>query len=211
MITVFREDGKPLLEIESDTETTEAIIYTAKESFEPVKAVCAGCGAIGSLAVYCRYERWLTVLLDGAPKYKKLELYRCRCKICGKTHVIAQGEVLIPFMRHSLLFIIAVLEAYAKRSFPVRDIADRFQIAVSTLYDWAERFLEHYELLSGRLAATSGDIRSHIETLKQVSASLFYCFTEKFKLGFLQGKRKGDATRNFTLRGFLFFCSGAIP
>jgi len=209
MISVFREDGKPLLEIDSDAESS--IILSAQKSFDPARAICAGCGAGGFLSFYCQYTRWVIVLEDGAPKDKELKLDRYKCSICGKTHVVAPGEAVIPYMRHSLGFIAAALGAWAKREKPMRAIAQDFQIALSTLCEWIKRFRDHYELLFGKLEAAAGDAGARIGTLRQASSAHLFTFAETYRLGFMQAKRTGGATRCFSLRGHLVPCRGGSP
>jgi transposase-like protein len=206
MITVYRENGKPFYD------ESAIIILAIKESFDPAKAVCGGCGAEGFLVFYCKYERWLEVFERGAPGHEELALDRYRCGICGKTHVVAPGELVIPYMRHSLWFIATAIEAYAKREKPVRQIAEDFHIVVSTLYAWVGRFHGHFDLLFGKLEAAAGDTGAHIETLKRTSARRLLAFVETYGICFLQAARREAGTpRFFVLRGYLVFCSGGPP
>ena len=203
MITVFEEYGNPFSQ-------NIFIVEEIRGSFDPINAVCGGCGAKGLLIFYCTYTRWLNVLEGGTTVCKEILLDRHQC-ICGKTHVVAPGELVIPYFRHSFGFIIAVIEAYTKREKPVRSIAEDFQIAVSTLYAWVERFKDHYELLFGKLSAISGDLPTHLENLRQALPRRFFGFVCTYGICFLQTKPKVRETRCFVLRGHLIFHPGASP
>jgi len=209
MITVFKEDGKPFGDNISKRDIS-IIILEAKESFDPAEAVCGGCGVKGLLAFYCSYERWLDVLEDGVPGSKKLLLDRYKCR-CGKTHVVAPAEAVIPYARHSPGFIIAVIDAYVRREKPVRQIAEEFHIVVSTLYTWAKKFRNHYELFVGMLEAASGDTGEHLESVRQAPPRLLFVFVETYGACFLQTMPATGASRYFTLRGVLLFSAGASP
>jgi len=207
MITVFREGGKPFVD------ETATIIQESKVLFNPDKSVCAGCGAEGALVYYCVYMRYLDELVDGATTRKEIALDRYKCEKCDKTHVVAPGELLIPYTLHSLGFIIAVLKAYIKREQPVRQIVEKYQIVVSTLYVWIKKFSSHYELLYGKLQAASGDTGEHLEDIavrKDLPHRLFI-FVQTHKIAFLQTPRKAQTSCFFTLRGFLISCRGASP
>jgi len=182
-------------------------------AFDSAAAVCGGCGACGGLSFWCGYTRWVDVLENGAPASAEVALIRCRCGLCGKTHVVAPGELVIPYVRHSLGFILSALEAYAKREKPVRQIAADFSIAVSTLYEWAGRFREHCGLLLGKLASASGGMGAHIETAlgKPDLGLRLLIFVEGYGFCFMQEAKPAGATRFFTLRGCLAIRSGIPP
>jgi len=204
MITVFKEDGKPFCgEI-------SIIILEAKESFDPAEAICGSCGVKGLLVFYCTYTRWLDVLERGVPSSREILLDRYQCG-CGKTHVVAPADAVIPYTRHSPGFIFAVIDAYAKREKPVRRIVEDFQIVVSTLYAWVKRFREHYELLFGMLSAVSGDISAEIETVRQAPPRRLFVFVETYGICFLQTRPMARTARYFTLRGVFIFPTGASP
>jgi len=209
MITVFREDGKPFSD-EISKRDISIIILEAKESFDPAEAVCGGCGVKGLLVYYCTYERWLDVLEDGVPSSKELLLERYKCR-CGKTHVVAPADAIIPYARHSPGFIIDVIDAYVRRENPVRQIAEKFHIVVSTLYAWVKKFREHYTLLVGRLEATKDDPGENLETVRQASPRRLFGFVETYGVCFLQTMSAAGASRYFTLRGVLYFITGAFP
>ena len=175
-----------------------------------MEAVCGGCGAKGLLVFFCTYTRWLDALEDGVPVSMEIELDRYLCK-CGTTHVVAPGDLVIPYMRHSLGFIVAVVAAYTKREKSVRSIAEEYQIVVSTLYAWLKRFRDHYELLFGKLEAVSGDNRTHPETFSRTSQRRLFVFVETYETCFLGTRPGTGATRCFTLRGCLILSAGASP
>ena len=206
MITVYRENGKPF------GDDYSIIALGAQESFDPTKAACGGCGVEGFLCFYCKYTRWLDILEGGAPGSVELSLDRYQCSRCGKTHVVAPGELVIPYTRHSLGFIIAVLEAYTKREKPVRQIAEDFQIVVSTLYEWKGRFHGQFELLVGKAGAAPRDTGNQAGTILNMEclAQLLYIFVETFRMCFLQSERSRTA-RYFTLRGYLVISPGGSP
>ena len=206
MITFFKAHGKPF------SRKILIIVAETRKSFDPSEAVCGRCGRKGGLVIRWVYKRWLETLEDGKRVSVELVLFRCVC-VCGKTHVVAPGELVIPFARYSLGFILAVLEAYAKREKPVRQIAEDFQIAVSTLYAWRDRFNRHCELLLGKLAQASVGIVGALEAVlgqPDLPGRLFI-FVGTYGMCFLQAKERYHASRRFTLRGCLAPYEGASP
>jgi hypothetical protein len=207
MIAVYREDGKP------NCGSIAKIVAGMRASFDFASVACGGCGAKGLLFFCCEYLRWLDFLEDGAPASAELALFRCKCGVCGKTHVVAPGEMVIPYMRHSLGFVLAALGAYARRERPVRQIAADFNIAVSTLYEWAARFRGHSGLLLGLLAAAFGGIEGRAETIlgePDLGRRLFV-FAGAHGFCFMQAAKPPGAARCFALRVCLVSHSGASP
>ncbi len=70
-----------------------------------------------------------------------------KCKNCNHYHAILPSALIIPHYRYSVFFILKVIYDKIYSHFKVREIIEKYQIAVSTLYRWLERFsayLQYY-------------------------------------------------------------------
>lgn len=113
---------------------------------------CPGCGAGRSLSPHASYNRGVAVY-DGGMRYRRFAVARYLCK-CGHTHA-ALPEIIVPYGRYGILFMLVVLKAYFFRNLTgetVAEIAPRHEISVSTLYRWKAKFSEHASLWLGALA-----------------------------------------------------------
>jgi hypothetical protein len=113
---------------------------------------CPRCGACGKLSSYGDYSRNLVSYKDGVTIESSVSPLRFECASCGTTHALLP-DILIPYSPYSLRFKFSVLIAYFEKDSTVAAVCNRFGIAVSTLYSWKERLLEHKELLLGILAS----------------------------------------------------------
>ncbi len=67
------------------------------ESVEITKLTCPTCGQTGSFIYYGRYDR----KVKNGHKTITLNVQRCRCKYCGKTHALLLSA-LVPYSRITL-------------------------------------------------------------------------------------------------------------
>jgi hypothetical protein len=89
---------------------------------------------------------------------------------CKTTHALLP-DIIIPYSPYSLRFMLTVLVAYFERNTTVLDVCTYFGIAVSTLYEWKHRMLEHKDLLLGILAS-----------LKEPAHAFLSGFIDSFRL-----------------------------
>ena len=112
------------------------------------------------------------------------------------THALLP-DILIPYSPYSLRFKLAVLTAYFERDATVAAICERFGIAVSTLYSWKKRLLEHKVLLLGMLESRK---ESGIIFLRNLSGAAclsdtLRSFFRRHVFSFMQGQ-PAKATRS---------------
>jgi transposase-like protein len=146
MIRFFTTLCKSLLENLTDV----AIFNEATDLFRHYNEKCPRCGASWKLSPHGGYSRNLVSCKDGMTVEFRVSPRRFKCASCGATHALLP-DILIPYSPYSLRFKLAVLTAYFQRDMTVEAICKCFGIAVSTLYSWKKRLLEHKDLLLGML------------------------------------------------------------
>ena len=146
MIRLFAGLCKSLLKKISE----EAVFQKATDEYSHHGKKCPSCGAAGQLAAHGQYSRDLTSFSEGTITDSRASPKRVRCESCKATHAILP-DIIIPYCRYSLVFILAVLIAYYERGDTVVKICERYLISVSTLYEWKKRMLSHKELMLGVL------------------------------------------------------------
>ena len=112
---------------------------------------------------------------------------RFKCSSCGTTHALLP-DVLIPYSPYSLRFKLVVLIACFERDTTIVAACDHFGIAVSTLYAWKARLLEHKELLLGVLASRKESFHAFLGGLLRSDclSSRLYNFFHRHDFSFLQ-------------------------
>jgi transposase-like protein len=167
MIRLFTALCKSLFENLTDA----AIFYNATDGFSHYGEKCPSCGAFGKLSPYGGYSRNLVSHKDGMTTESRVSPCRLKCTSCGVTHALLP-DIVIPYSQYSLRFKLAALIAYFERNTTVADakptvraVCECFGIAVSTLYSWKERLLEHKELLLGMLASKEEPAITFIQNL----------------------------------------------
>jgi len=146
MIRHFTTLCKTSLKYLSDEMTFEG---TTKE-YRPYNESCPKCGAKGKITTYGYYKRFLVSIEEQRPKETKIKPLRFKCSSCKATHALLPAN-LIPYSSYSLRFKLIVLIAYFERTTSVVEVCANYSIAVSTLYCWKHKLLEHKELLLGEL------------------------------------------------------------
>ena len=160
MIRFYTSLCKALLEKFTDV----AIFMEATDRFRHYNEKCPRCGAAGKLSPYGDYSRNLVSYKDGMLIESRISPRRFVCASCGVTHALLP-DILIPYSPYSLRFKFAILTAYFKKDTNVTVICECFGIAVSTLYDWKKRLLEHKELLLGVLVSRKDSALAFIQDM----------------------------------------------
>ena len=103
----------------------------------------------------------------------------------------------MPYSQYSLRFKIAVLIAYYERDTSVAEVCRRFNIAISTLYAWKERLLEHKDLMLGALISMKTPALAFLRNLLGSSglSKLLGDFFRRHAFSFLQNQ-SATATRS---------------
>jgi transposase-like protein len=164
MIRLFTTLCKSLLENLTDW----AIFKEATVLFRHYNEKCPRCGASQKLYPYGSYSRNLVSHKNGKTVESRVKPHRFKCASCGATHALLP-DILIPYSPYSLRFKLAVLIAYFERDMTVEEICKLFSIAVSTLYSWKKRLLEHKDLLLSMLESQK---QSAIAFLRSLSGAV---------------------------------------
>jgi len=168
----------------------------ATDEFSHLKEACPKCGAKGKLSEHGDYGRYLVSFEDGEITVSLVSPDRFRCASCGSTHALLP-DIIIPYGRYSLLFVLAVLIAYFERAATVANICEHFCIAVSTIYEWRERIALHKELMLGALISQKQGMHAYILGLLDSHdlSNILRRFFRKYGFSFMQG-RSIPASRN---------------
>ena len=110
------------------------------------------------------YGRCLISFEDGKIVESQVRPALFYCASCKTSHALLP-DIIIPYGRYSLLFVLAVLAAYFERATAVTKICERFGIAVSTIYDWIDRIGEHKALMLGALISQKQGMHSYVLAL----------------------------------------------
>ena len=186
MIRLFTALCKTVL----DSLTDKELFRRATDGFRHYDKSCPQCGAPRKLSIHGDYSRWLVSYKDETIAQRILPP-RFKCASCKTTHALLP-DVLIPYSPYSLRFKLSVLIAYFQRDSTVTAICERFEIAVSTLYEWKKLFLSHKELFLGVLINRKYPAQDFLCGLLDHGCPSdrlldFFC---RHNFSFLQGPRK---------------------
>jgi len=185
MIRFFGALCKATLEHLSD----ESACQSTADGFKRYSGRCPGCGAVGKLTSYGNYSRALVSYGSGKASDSRIFPLRFECSSCGKTHALLAGN-LVPYSPYSLRFMIIVLVAYFERETTVHELCGQFGIAVSTLYSWKRRLLEHKELALGALLSLKTPALDFLKGLLKSDRISDYLsgFLGRFGFSFMQNR-----------------------
>lgn len=128
----------------------ENLLSKALKSFRASHMVCPVCKAKGGHKKVHPYTRMMITVVNGTRKEYEVSIPMYQCPSCGHAHAVLP-DILIPYGSYSLRFILTVLKAYLERTCTVRTLCAKWQIAVSTLYDWIHLFADQYSAWRGIL------------------------------------------------------------
>jgi len=171
-------------------------IQKATDSFNHFEAPCPSCGAVGKLAECGDYDRHLVSYEDGLIIDSEVRAKLFFCPSCETCHALLP-DIIIPYGRYSLLFVLAVMAAYFERAGTVVNICERFGIAVSTIYDWRNRIALHKELMLGALISQKQRDHSYVLGLLNSSdlSGTLRLFFRKYGFSFMQ-RRSAPAAQS---------------
>ena len=149
------------------------------------KETCPECGNSG-LCIHAYYGRTIIDFDGHCPISHKTSILRAACP-CGHTHAML-FDVLIPYERHSLFFVLRVLSEYFLHLRSVEKLCERFQITPKRLYAWLRKWNEHKKAWLGVLEDIETSSRRFLFSLvRQDSYSGFSAsFINKTSVSFLQ-------------------------
>lgn len=122
-----------------------SLYYDSLDNYDPSTDRCQACNGTG-LVMSSSYKRWIYALENGVKTAKHIYVRCVHCEGCGGYYHALLFDILVPFTRYTLHFIMAVLDAYFHRTTAVVDLCLEWGISKSTLYRWRRRFISHYNL-----------------------------------------------------------------
>jgi transposase len=163
------------------------------EQMKPDYEQCPACGAMGCCEPHDKYPRDMITINKGKRKEHKIFIPRVICNSCGKTHALI-ADILIPYSSYSLRYVLHVLRAYFNRNCTVSDLCERFEISISTFYDWRNLFKEHANLwlsVLNRIHHVSLQAIDDFENIDMLP-SLFF---KRYGFSFLQNRQTTHCCR----------------
>ena len=136
----------------------------ASENVRLNDCVCPCCTLKGQFRQITSYHRAMISVHAGHREETSVPVKRAVCMACGHTQALLP-DILIPFSSYSIRFILTVLTEYFHRSCTVADLCGKWQIAVSTLYEWIHLFQRHsaaWARALGQMVQASRNMLSHI-------------------------------------------------
>lgn len=114
---------------------------------------CPACAAKGNCHEIKGYDRTLVVIgAEGEIHTHFISVRRICCDSCLATHALLPS-VIVPYSVYSILFMMkAIKDYYHRAGTTVVLLCEKYQIAVSTLYEWLQRFRTDKKLWLGILA-----------------------------------------------------------
>ena len=157
---------------------------------------CPRCGASGKLSSYGTYSRNLVSYKDGMTIESRVSPRRFKCASCGATHALLP-DILVPYSPYSLRFKLSVLIAYFEKSMKTAEIHEHLGIAVSTLYSWKKRLLEHKDIFLGILASKEESAIAFIHKLLGASciSDNLRSFFHQYAFSFMQSSSTATRSR----------------
>ena len=144
---------------------------------------CPCCGNQADLHFHSSYNRMMISVCNNQRYEESVYISRVICP-CGHTHALIP-DFLIPYGSYSLRFILTVLNNYLKRNCSVASLCDYYQISISTLYDWKNLFINHYNLFMGAIREIITLSTTDIDLINNLF-SFPYKFFIRFRFSFLQ-------------------------
>jgi len=193
MIRLCTAFFKALLEIIS---TDEQLFYDAAGAFSYSDARCPNCGAIGKLYPYGDYTRYIISLEYKQIIERLVSPLRFKCASCKSTHSLLP-DIITPYSPYSLRFKLNALVAYYERDTTVAAVCGRFNIAVSTIYEWKKLMVKHKDLMLGALISLKTSALAFLKGILKSSnlSELLGGFFRKYAFSFLQN-RSASASRS---------------
>lgn len=167
--------------------SSKSIFDDMMSSFHPDRETCPHCKSSGNCVFHKTYERYLVDYYHGRIESHIICITVVQCTSCGGYHSILP-DIIIPYLSHSLIFVLTVLDQYFSRRNTIQGICDRFGIDPPTLYRWKKKFLEHKRLWLGALETQLQSASGFLDgILARQSFSAFNdSFIQSFVVSFLQ-------------------------
>lgn len=155
----------------------------------PERETCPLCGSSGNCRIHAYYGRSIIDYSSGRRTVSDLCILRVRCDSCGHTHAILP-DLIIPYSRYSLLFILQVLAEYFTRRCSVDALCEKFNLSREQIYQWLKLFRSHKQEWLGVLKDAEISEQTFLHQLYQSSYSSFSeQFIRRTAFSFLQSHK----------------------
>lgn len=166
------------------------LFHNSIKDFRPHDHVCPHCNAKGNFSLHAYYHRDFISIKNGKRNICSVRIPRFKCESCNHTHAILP-DILIPYGSYTLRFILTILLKYVNRSCSVEVFCAKWEISISTLYNWIHLFELHGTLWLGVLKQISKINSEHLSEVCNILdfPELFY---KKFYFSFMQMRKTTD-------------------
>jgi len=190
MIRHFTALCKTLFKQLSDQHILERSI----EDYNHHGAKCPNCGAVGNLSPHGGYTRYLVCMKKALTASVQVSLRRFKCNSCKVTHSLIP-DTLIPYSQYSLRYMLYAIISYYDRKTSVSELCQHLGIAVSTLYAWKNRLIDHTELLLGLVTAQQESSVSYLQWLVNSNdlSEVLHRFFWRWGFSFMQRRSMSTA------------------
>ena len=163
----------------------QQLFDAALSDFKPSECSCPICHAVGRIVpLQSSYTRTMISVSNGKRVDCEISIPRYQCESCGHTHGLLP-DCLILYSSFTPRFILTILCAYLNRSCSVADFCKHWDIAISTLYDWIHRFIDHHNAWCRILDRILWITKQAIDRISSITA-LPSDFFSRFHRSFLQ-------------------------
>lgn len=155
--------------------------------YRPELDTCPFCSSKGNCRIHAYYWRKIGAFKDGSVVWEKVAVMRVICSSCGHTHAVLP-DIIIPYARHGLLFVLKILASHFSGQFRVEKICELFSISRNTFFKWLSLWHKHKDLFLGRLTSSQTDNHSFMTqiTEQQEYSAFASSFVRSFAVSFLQ-------------------------
>jgi len=145
---------------------------------------CPYCHRKGDFKKLPSYQRYMISYNGDSRTEVLVTIPRIQCPSCGHTHALIPDN-LIPYGSYTIKFVLRILLEYLKRKTSVEALCNKWNISISTLYEWKKIFLYHHSLLLGVIHAAKALCESLINEVYDYPDFPFEFF-DCFRFSFLQ-------------------------
>ena len=134
------------------------------ERCQPELETCPICGCSGYCHIHDYYDRAIIDFKTGRQEKSDLCVLRVFCDSCKHAHAILP-DIIIPYSRYSLFFILRILGEYFARLFTIEQICERFGISQNQLSKWLALWKAHKREWLGLLSDAETSDSSFLKSL----------------------------------------------
>lgn len=153
MIRLFVDLCKCFHAIKNNDDYELYCSYTDHALMDRVSCPVSSCHAKGSFHNDGSYVRLFVCYTDSQVKRHHVTVPRQECNSCGHSHALL-APVIVPYSPFSFHFVISLLYEYiTNKCRTVRELCQKYDISVSTLYRILHRFLDDRKRMLGMMQA----------------------------------------------------------